>query len=141
LGAVVTAIFAYPVVPFVFGEDFLPAVAFAIALAWAGILRPMRNTLMEVQKSYVVTKLFAVPALANFAVFLGLSILLFPFWSVFAIIIAKGLADLVAIFLIHRALVLYEPRLTIASWIIPRWSDLVSLIKLSIEAISKRGTV
>lgn len=128
LAGLCTAALATFLIPIVFGPAFASASILAIGLAAANLLRPVRESLLEVQKSYAITRFFALPSLVLLLAFIAVSAALFPKFGVFGIIAGRGAAELVTVMVLSYRLEKYAPEMALRRWIVPRMSDFVVLV-------------
>ena len=123
-----TASVAHLLIPILFGAAFASAGGMAVWLAAANMLGPVRNSLMELQKSYAITRFFAIPSAVMFAVFIAVAAMLFPLLGVYGIIAARGVAELVTVAVLSHRLGIYAPEIDIRHWIVPSRRDFVMLV-------------
>jgi O-antigen/teichoic acid export membrane protein len=134
-----TAAIAHLLIPLLFGAAYASAGGMAVWLAAANLLRPVRESLLEVQKSYAITRFFALPSMVLFTVFLAVAAALFPFLGVFGIIAGRGVAELVTVAVLSQRLGKYAPEIAIRHWIVPRWRDFLMLITHAWTAVFGGG--
>lgn len=135
MACLLTATVAHMLIPLLFGVAFANASGMAVWLAFANLMRPVRESLLEVQKSFAITRYFALPSAVLFAVFLVVALLLFPVLGVFGIIIGRGVAELVTVVVLSRGLQKYAPEIRMRDWIVPQWHDFVMLVSQPWKAV------
>jgi len=136
IATLVTILVSQPLIPLVFGSPFAGSVVLAIALAAAGILRPVSDSLLEVQKSYQVTRFFAVPSAVLFLSFVFVSLLLFRWLGVYAFVAGRAVSECVTVAILSRRLSQHAPEISVWRWIVPRWEDFRKLSTLSWGVVS-----
>ena len=134
-----TAALADVLIPLMFGTAYASAGGLAMWLAVANLLRPVRESLLEIQKSYAVTKFFALPSLVLFITFVAVTAALFPILGVYGVIAGSGISELVTVVMLSYRLKQYAPEFSISRWILPRGRDFTMLISYPWDAIFNKG--